>query len=359
MSLHGLDALATLKASYAERELVRMDVMERIRARFLTTDRYATLVKTFGAALKPLVMRKSLDRPFGPGNRQEGLIVLVVGETGAGKSNAIHRMLDTHPAYTGYANPANPNPAAISIKIRAPSTFLAVGQQVLAATGYPLAGRLPMHEIWQRVSQRLPLSGTTVLHLDEMHNLTDLAKITDTKHLQQTLKSLVVDPEWPISVIVSGLPKLVTFIEGSSELKRRTRPVEFLPLSLEDDEGMLAAVTGELAGMADLIVSEALQTAVMPRLFHAASGQLGTTINLIQEAIDKALEVDAGRLQIEHFALGYAYLSGCSPDANPFRVADWRAVKPASLLRRDTKPSAYDAPAVTPPVKKKRTRVKP
>jgi hypothetical protein len=336
------DAIASpldiLRGSFGTQDLDRLVITERIKSCFLTTDRFLRLEAAVKAASENLLLRPDDTKPFGPGNRSEGRIVLLVGETGAGKSSALHRLLDRHPVYRGYADPDKPNRAAISLKIKAPCTFVAMGRQTLAATGYPITGKLEKHAVWQRVFDRLPVLGTTVLHFDEMHNVILMANEPDRIDIQNTLKSLVTDANWPVTVIVSGLPLTTAFIEQAVEDKRRTIPVIFEPLVSPRDCEMLTTLARHLVAIAGLTLAARAQTSIVPRLIHAASYQLGSAINLLQQAIDQALLERTTALDIVQFASAYAVLSGCGPGANPFLTPNWRAVDCSRLFATNTDP---------------------
>lgn len=334
------DALLQIRQALGKQKLARVDAMERIAARFLTTQWHQDLDKALDNALKVLLQRTDLTKPLGPGNRREGAIILVLGETGAGKTHAVRRLLSKHPVYTGFDNPEDDekNSSAIHVELTAPGNFLSIGMQILEATGYPAVRHLKGREIGSLMTDRFKMRGTTILYLDEMHSVTDTAKSNEIKDLLAALKGLVASPIWPIIVIISGLPHLKTIIEQSREVARRTRPVAFESLSTHDpdDGAMLEALISELAGMALLTISPTLFTKLIPRLIHAASNQLGYAITLIHIAIDAALDADAGGLSIQHFAERYAVRTKCGPGANPFLVPDWLAVTPLKLLRKDT-----------------------
>lgn len=335
-----IDALARIRNTFSDHKLARAETMERIAARFLTTRWHKDLEETFDTALENLLQRTDPTKPLGPGNRCEGAVILVLGETGAGKTRAVRRLLGKHPAYTGFndADEDAKNTSAIHVEVTAPGNFLSIGMQILEATGYPVIRDLKGREIRSLLTDRFKMLGTTVLYLDEMHSVTDTANINEINDLLAALKGLVASPIWPIIVIVSGLPQLAAFIEQSGEVARRTRPVACHSLSSDDgdDREMLEALISDLAPMGKLRLSAAHVTALIPRLIHAASNQLGYAITLIHSAIGSALDEKATQLSIQHFAQGYAACTKCGPGANPFLAPDWRAITPLKLLRKDT-----------------------
>ncbi|MCJ2113603.1 ATP-binding protein [Methylobacterium sp. E-025] len=351
------NALDRLSHALGKHKLARVEMMERITARFLTTQWHKDLEKTLDDTLCTLLQRTDPSKPRGAGNRREGAVILVLGETGAGKTRAVRRLLGKHPAYTGFdeAGDDDKNPSAIHVEVTAPGNFLSIGMQILEASGYPVIRDLKGREIRSLLTDRLKMLGTTVLYLDEMHSVTDTAKVNEIEDLLAAIKGLVANPVWPIIVIISGLPRLTDFIEKSREVTRRTRPVACEELSRDDgdDREMLAALILELADMAQLKITGAQITTLIPRLIHAASSQLGYAITLIHRAIGSALDAEVGRLSIQHFAEGYADCTKCGPGANPFLVPDWCAVKPLQLLRKDSLP----APRLIQP-KAKRTKAK-
>lgn len=350
-------ALTQIINTLGEEEITRIETMERIAARFLTTSWHKDLNVSFNNALKILLQRANLSKPLGPGNRREGAVILVLGETGAGKTHAVRRFLGSHPAYKGFDNATEDgkNTAAIHVEVTAPGNFLSVGMQILEATGYPVVKNLKGREIRSLLTDRFRMLGTTVLYLDEMHSVTDTANINEIDDLLAALKGLVASPIWPIIVIVSGLPRLAGVIEKSPEVTRRTHPVSCQSLGSDnsDDRDMLTELILDLASIGKLRMMDAVVTTLIPRLFHAASNQLGYAITLIHRAIGCALDAKAAELSIQHFADGYASCTKCGSGANPFLVPDWRAVTPLLLLQNDTLPKPQ---AIQPKAKRKKTK---
>ncbi|MEJ1938520.1 hypothetical protein WDZ92_50645, partial [Nostoc sp. NIES-2111] len=74
---------------------------------------------------------------------------------------------------------------------------------------------------------------------------------------------------------------------------------------------------------------------VVPRLMHAALCALGTSIELMHDAIDDALRNGRRILGTGNFANAYAARTGSLADANPFVAANWAELDCSRVLMRD------------------------
>src|SRR5687767_13218088 len=79
-------ALERLRVHFGAADLAIIETMERVKARFLTTERDKQLAKQFQWLLRSLVLRADPNRPYGPDNRREARTLVVVGNSGAGKT---------------------------------------------------------------------------------------------------------------------------------------------------------------------------------------------------------------------------------------------------------------------------------
>ncbi|GJD37230.1 ATP-binding protein [Methylobacterium aerolatum] len=366
----GDEALAWLASTLDPDEIARLRAVERAKACFLETDRDEDVAKKLRWLLRNLLMRADPSLPLGPGNRREARCVVVVGESGAGKTRLLRRTFHAHPAFPGYGIEGS-GCTLVSVDVPSPCTLLQLGRRTLAALGYPLQREMKEHLIWERVRLKLRTTGTVVLHFDEVHNLLDAANSDDVCRIRKTLKALLVDPAWPVGLIVSGLPGIAEFLETLSlhaldddgnvvpldpppadretELRRRCRVVELTALVVPADLEMITMAVGDIAKAAGLELHPSFGNDVASRLAHAALYQLGTALELAAEAVEAALEPvddeDEGILQDgmvarAAFAAAYRERTACGPDANPFLAAEWWRLDCKKVLRTKNEPDA-------------------
>lgn len=326
--------LARLRATLGSAALERVKTMELVKRKRLKTDRDVDLDTRMAELLEGLVTRFDPTIADDENNRIEARALLVIGETGAGKSWTLRRFLSEHPAFPGYGKLASDCPL-ITLNVRPPCTFLALGRQLSAKTGYPIQGKLEAHAIWNRVYERLGHRGIFGVHFDELHNFVRTANKNDRKEVQNAIKTLMNMTEWPVFVVVSGLPDLQEFIEDACEDRRRLRTLHFSRLASPGDNAKMSAMLKAVCDVAKLVVSDVSVERIIPRLLHAALHALGTSMELMHEAIDGTLRKGLAELDILAFANAYAARTGCHADANPFLAEDWWKLDCSKVLMRD------------------------
>lgn len=370
MMSSGTESLAMLRAALSPAESACVDAIERVKARFLETDRDAWVARRFRWLLKNQLVRADPTRPIGPGNRREARCVVVVGNSGAGKTHLLRRVFSSHPNFTSYGV-ENSGCKLVTVDVPAPCTLLQLGRRTLAAIGYPIQGEMKEHRVWERVFYKLQETGILVLHFDEMHNILESANVDDIRRIRKTLKALLVNADWPVGLMVSGLPGITDFLETLSiheldqqgnlipreirpvdretELRRRCRVIGLASLDIKTDLEMIALAAADMAAAGDLILRDGFQETVAARLVHASLYELGTCMELTAEAMEMALDPDdededeKDRLPrdivgIEHFAAVYRERTGCGPGANPFLAPEWWILDCTKVLRTKNEP---------------------
>ncbi|NIX77352.1 ATP-binding protein [Microvirga sp. c23x22] len=295
--------------------------MEKVKGRYLKTEWDDELLRRFTALLRTVVTRHMVKgSPIGD-RRREARALVVVGEAGTGKTESLNRLFLTHPSLPGYGQLGSRCPLA-TVTVPAPCTLKTLGMGILQALGYPLARDLKEHLIWARIHEQLPRAGVLLLHLDEMHNLTDGANVGQLANIRKALKGLMVSREWPVGLIISGLPGLVPEMQEIDEIRRRGRFLRVPLLNLPDDLELVEKVIKGLATIGGLEVREDVDSSMAPRLIHAALYRFGVMVELLHEAIELAVSTGAP-LDSEHFAIAYTDRTGCSAPMNPFVAANW------------------------------------
>lgn len=313
-----------------------------------------------------------VDAAPGADVRREARLIVATGETAAGKSRAIDRLMRSTPRLAA-AGDGRTRPF-VRLSVRSPATLRSVGLELSRVLGYPLAPETRENVVWAKVFQHLAMAGTEVLFLDEFQNCSSRANKDEAVRLRDTIKSMLI-AEHPIVLVLAGLPEIVAFLRVDGQVRRRSRFTSFETLDV-DDAGFVTEVVASLAGEAGLALDgEAFAERVAPRLLHAACGQLGLTVEMSVEAILCALrprvpvrdaageEVDEAdgpprdTILLDDFARMFDERTDNMPFANPFLAEDWQAVDPTLVgvhLPSQMRPAPDGGPA--PPAGKGRGR---
>ena len=143
----------------------------------------------------------------------EGYAVAVTGPSGAGKSTMVNRVLDhcrpLRPCDDGYGNQIE-----FCLRVQTPPSCTAktLGLAILRASGYPLTRTPNEDDIWNLVRNRLRRKGHKIIFLDEFQHVVKAPSAKGMGHLTDTVKVLMQDPDWPVWLIIAGVPALNEFV---------------------------------------------------------------------------------------------------------------------------------------------------
>lgn len=276
--------------------------------------------------------------PGTPYRNPEGRTLALIGESGAGKTTGALRGFEKHPALAGYGEIGSGCPL-VTVRAPSPCTSKQLGRATLRKLGYPIERELPEHRIWEEVRARLKSTSTKIIHYDEMQHVTQVANAIEAQRVVNTLKALMVDPDWPVSLLLSGVPSLKSFLESDPQIFRRTRFVEFSPMRIPDDAPEIADLAEALAQRAGLRLVLVDATDFGSRLLHAVQLQFGAAVDLVLDAIYGALirlraasPLDAPEMNADDFAIAWRLRTGCAEDANPFLACVWHEIDPRKAL---------------------------
>jgi hypothetical protein len=348
------DADDRLAEALTDNESVRDEIMERVRAKYISSDRDQKLEEAIESLIKRTKRRANPGLPASMSFRPEARAVAVVGNSGAGKTTGCERLFARHPAFAGYDKPGC---SLISVVVPGSCTLRVLGRLILEGLGYPLLADRREHIVLEMMRQRLYGQNVGFLHLDEIQNITTAANVVEADRIRNWLKTFLNNKRKPIALILSGLPEITGFLQADTQIRRRTRFLEFQSLTTADINDAYGILV-DFAAVAELSVDPAAENTLVPRLLHAALFEMGTMIELIHEAIDEALSTDAKQLTMTAFAAAYADRTGSAASANPFVARDWHNVNCSVVLakdRPDQRPANSDkAPGPNPDDKPKR-----
>ncbi|MDH6231607.1 type II secretory pathway predicted ATPase ExeA [Mesorhizobium soli] len=258
--------------------------------------------------------------------------IFIIGPAGTGKSWALKHAFKQVSDFQTYENEHGETVhPLISIKLPKRCTTKDLVVAVLEAMNLPHEG----NETQMTEFMRLQFKERRVhcLHLDELqHTVRSNTRVT-FEAVQDLLKSMLDIEDWPLHIILSGMPKIEKMREDD-QIRRRSNVIPFHPMEFPVDTEWVAHLIKQVAGIgcglelsADLVCDEFRE-----RLCLATSGAWGTMIEMIQSASFRALERNRTVLTIRHFAKEYQIATGCDPSDNIFLAENFRDIDPKMSL---------------------------
>lgn len=258
------------------------------------------------------------------GRLAEGRALVLLGESGAGKTRALSRHFLENPAFAPSENGDIP---VVSVTAPSPCTLRQLGYQLLENLGYELCRELSENQVWKLVRTQLTLSGVRYVHIDEFQHLDQMNNWVEARKVRDTLKGLMQCSDWPVWIIISGLPEIEPLIKEDHQLYRRARFVRFPSLVPEQHEKHAKYALESLATKKAGLTVQCLEAKqFIPRLFHAVRHQFGTLVELVQDAIEESLWDGADSLTLKHFCRAYQGRTACAPDENVFTCENWELI---------------------------------
>jgi hypothetical protein len=286
------------------------------------------------------------------GRQSEGYILLGIGQSGTRKTSTIRRAIFKRPEFEGYSDLPHENMSPlISIIAPSPCTLKQLGIAIATAMGYTPRPSIEENEVWMLVRQNLAIRGARFIHIDEMQHVTQNKNIAEIPKIQNTLKRLLQSPEWPVWLILSGLPEISKLFESDIQVWRRARFIKFGQLEFDRDAQACLAMVRFFAGdRAGLDVSTVATDEFIHRLIHGSLYRLGIAIDLTIDAIHEALRADSPALSQQHFAKAFSK-TGADDEDNVFIVpGDFHSVQVAQFFTNNLNESLRETtvPARSP-----------
>jgi len=199
-------------------------IIQDIRGAYVPTMAYDRLDEYFDQLLE----QRRADLAEGIVSDLRGIVL--VGRSGAGKTTAIQELRRRYRKRLVYDDPDGVN-EMISLKVPSPATMKFVATAALHAAGYPLVRDRSAAVIWGLVKQQFKLRKTLFMDMDEAQDLAQHQTDKERQAIVNTLKSLMENSQWPVGLVLTGMPGLKSIINQDAQLARRMYPIEIERLS--------------------------------------------------------------------------------------------------------------------------------
>jgi len=259
--------------------------------------------------------------------------IALIGGSGSGKSTLIRHLHETCPDLLMAGEDARCE--FVSQLVPSPATMKFVGTAVLHALGYPLVRDKSTPVIWGMVADQLHRRKTLFLHLDEAQDLARFQTDRERQSVVNTLKSMMENRTWPVSLILSGTPDLKEIINQDPQLARRIYPVEIPRLTIARHLRAVGDLTQKYAARAKLLVEPELAEDNFSRLLlHAGDCEFGLLAEIIVQAICHTLGTRGlgATLGADDFRQTYKIRSGAVSYLNPFVIEDFERINVRLVL---------------------------
>ena len=276
------------------------------------------------------------------GRTLEGRLLVLYGDSQSGKTHILRRLMrhiDLQPASSDPADKIAVMPV-LYVSAPAPCTLKALGREVLIAMDPedPLLKltSAPVHALWSAVKAQMRAHRVELLIIDEIHNTIKKTAVRERETTAHTIKAMLVDPHWPINVILSGTTEDTRFfLEAAEELFERAQQVEVTPISFEKRLEGTAAVLDQLDHQYGFENTSFQSSMVVKQIYLATGGHIGKIVRLTTTA---AFESFLLRKSIDIAALAKTFReSKGKKQQNPFLLATESAVDAALLHQRQGK----------------------
>jgi hypothetical protein len=349
------DPTARLRALQTPKEEALNKLVGRLKAMYVETDRDQEIQFELRQMIDNIVRLRDPDRPPSAENMCEGTCLLIIGESGAGKTRAFRYAMKNHAAFPGYGIPGS-GCQLISISAPSPLILRTLGMALLRAV-YPTEREFRENEAWTRARFQMREKSILIVHIEDIQDLLQQKDKREITKVMATLKGLMTDLGWPpLHLIFTALPEVTEVLGFDRQVPRRSGFIEFKPVEPQADFQMIKTAAAKYGKVAGISVAVLNSRAMVGRLCHAACYQLGLVFELLVLALEVCLKHGRKVLNQDDFADAYSRRTLSPVDLNPFYGDDWLSIDTSIVKKKleeilaDKKPKKKKKPRYDPPV---------
>lgn len=268
------------------------------------------------------------------GDRFEGRGLVVIGESGSGKSREIDKALERLTANKGKLE-CGLETRFLQDALDGETTWKSLGLQLLNKLGYPLSASRTEHEIWTRVRLQLQGQGIWLLHIDECQHMFQTLGEKDTRKVINALKTFMKHREWPVTIILSGIPELLGKVNIDPQLRNLMTPYALRPLDPHGpDLDEVDTVVFQLGEALGLDITGIRDEDVYMRMAYGHENLFGKIFRFLVDVFATLPEGETC-VSLSHLSDQYERNTGCTVGQNVFLRADYEACNVGALMASD------------------------
>lgn len=258
---------------------------------------------------------------------KDGHILLITGESHMGKSSMINHWLDTNEALAPYEI-ENGNFAYPVFRCKAPSRcdLSGLGREMAWRMGYRTQRKLEESLIFQRVRAQLQIKGIKLVYIDEFQHVVRGPRRKGPEHLVDSLKNMLQEDDWPIHIILSGLPEAAEIYkkDESEQMEGRVVDIAMKPLNYREHGAHIVTMIEDVLEIAGLTSSMPFLDEFVAQLFHGSRNRLGMVFRVLHGAIEDVLDSGGKEVGLDNWIFSYARLA--KGGRNVFTDPDWKSI---------------------------------
>ena len=188
--------------------------------------------------------------------------------------------------------------------------------------------------------------------IDDLQHVLHGFSEEEIQKVRDTLKDLMTNPEWPVQLILSGIPEMLPFFRHDRQLRRRFRFMYLKKLTPHEHAAFLDEAIQHYAQEVQLKLDIKPEEDIVARLLHAGQYEFGITLEIVAEAMEEALDRGGKTVTRTDFMNAYAARNLMPDDQNPFFAGAWHTIDTSRLQTKD----AEEIDDTTTPVGKKKAK---
>jgi hypothetical protein len=262
----------------------------------------------------------------------KGQAFYLTGESGAGKTDAVEHLFKHHPVLQPVQTDFGFRLPYVSVTLEGPATLANLGNAILAASGYEAEKKLSESAVWPLLPGQLAMRSIFLVHIDETQHL--LGNPHERGKVVKSLKGLMNRPDWPLRVVLTGMPETNDMLSGDDQAERRNFSVELEKVQMPAERILVDRIIKQLCAAAGILCDELLKTDMPARIAHAANFQYGRIAEVTIAGIHSAILEDAAELTRDDLARAYIKHSHSrgKPEMNPFLTDSWKNLTPGYFI---------------------------